>query len=186
MFASRYGIWCILQLGLPAKMQDCVVELLFALEHLTLKFYRTSQLGLLQGNVLSAFATGETLFPHPFASIVKHFLTHVLAPKAQHGFVRGLGPSMVTGMLASERMNKWLNGLSAATVNVEESVARAYSRAYHLEMMEIDADPNFGATPPYLLPDIYIQVYPYTYLVYGYPNDHFLAAEANARVGRPE
>lgn len=98
MFASRYGIWCILQLDLSAKVQDCVVELLFALEHLTLKFYRTSQLTTLQQNLIRAFAGGETMFPHPFASIVKHFLTHVLAGKTQNGFVRGLGPSQVTGI----------------------------------------------------------------------------------------
>ena len=80
---------------MSADMQDCVVELLFALEHLTLKWYATSAVKTYQANLLRAFATGESMLPHPFASIVKHFLTHVLAPKLQHGFVRGLGPSSV-------------------------------------------------------------------------------------------
>lgn len=61
-------------------------------------------------------------------------------------------------MLASERMNKFLKSLTAATNHNEESIARAYSSVFHLELMAIKDDPAFGATPPYLLPDIYIQL----------------------------
>lgn len=86
--------------------------------------------------------------------IVRHFLSHVLASKVNHGVVRRIGPMHVHGILTSERFNRWLKGLSAATAHSTAGIAKEFEVMLCLDLERLSNDPRLAETPAYLSPDI--------------------------------
>jgi hypothetical protein len=117
-----------------------------------------SEIAGLQKAVIEALAMAEVRLPYMWPTIVKHFMSHVLASHANHGAVRRMGPSHVHGMLAGERFNKWLKRLSAAQNGIVESIAREYSQAWYLDIAVLEGDPSLCDPPAYLRKGVTIKL----------------------------
>jgi hypothetical protein len=113
----------------------------------------------MQRKLLEAVAKWEVELPLSLATVVQHFLVHVLAPKTENGLVLNNGPSNVTGMMAAERMNKTIKSLTKATHGVLEGLARSYGLLLAMELQDIAANPGlFDGMPTYLTRSITVQL----------------------------
>jgi hypothetical protein len=151
-FCSRIGVYIILQLSLPARITDTIVDVLFALEEITLKWHRKSDLPGKARRVREAFARCDAELPSQLATAVRHFLEHVFDTVVKHGCIERGGPFHVWSMLVAEQFNKTLKGLSEACKGVEEGLARGWGARYHMELDTLSRDPTLIDPPPYLRP----------------------------------
>jgi hypothetical protein len=98
----------------------------------------------------------ELNLPFMWSGIVRHFLGHVLASTKKHGAIRRFGGMSTHGILASERFNKWINNLSAATNHVFTALANEYSPVFYLDVERLRQSPSLCCTPVYLRRDLEI------------------------------
>jgi hypothetical protein len=122
LFLGVRGAYFISLLGLNSEYTELFTEYLFALENLTLKRYRRTDLPKMKVRLARVVARMEMKLPAFTNTIVKH--QAVCCVLGNNGVVARAGPSSATSMLAFERFNTVIKKLAHSTKNLEVSLSK--------------------------------------------------------------
>ena len=153
-------------MGLPADMEELLVDYLFALEPLVFKVHSRRKMKEHQRFLLEVLTRMEIMLPTSWCTVVKHHVVHVLS---EGGLIDLGGPAGCTSMLPSERYNTLLRKLAHSTKNMCEGIARGYALIQPLSELRLTRPKIFtlpapsrtiasSVTPTYMMDDCVIRL----------------------------